>query len=284
MLKMKREKINVGQVSLSVLTAGPVDGAAVVVLHGFPERAESWIKHIEYLSSRGFFVIAPDQRGYEQSDKPQSISDYTLDILAADIIGLIDHFKKDSVYLIGHDWGCAVGWFLISFHAERFKKAILISSPHWDIFKKHLFTNPRQFLKSWYVFFIQLPKIPEFFVESGNYKNAIKELKKSAFNREYPLKELEELREGWSRNKSMPTMLNWYRALRLLKTPELSPKIKVPVTLLWGKRDPFFVEQMAEESSALCEEVELVILKNTGHWPHHENVAELHQYIDQWSI
>ena len=284
MVEMKRSKIKVGDVSLSVLTAGPSEGTAVVLLHGFPERAASWHKQIDYLSSLGYFVIAPDQRGYEESDKPEAVSNYQLGILADDIIGLINHFNKESVYLIGHDWGCVVGWYLISFHSERFKEAILMSSPHWTIFKKNILTNPKQFLKSWYIFLIQLPKIPEFFIGSNNYKKFADEIKKSAFNEEYPAQDLEELRLGWIKNKSMGYMLNWYRALRELKTPVLTGKIKVPVTILWGTRDPFLLLEMGQESLALCESAELVSLENTGHWPQHENALELQKHIDNWTV
>ncbi len=176
-MDIKRESIVVKDVSLSVLTAGDVNGPAVVLLHGFPEEAKAWMEEIQFLSSKGYFVIAPDQRGYGKSDKPQSISDYRLEILGEDIISLMDYFKKERAYLIGHDWGCVVGWHLLDLYKERFIQSILMSSPHASIFQKHLLTNPIQVLKSWYMFTIQLPKIPEMYIARNDYKNFAEQIK-----------------------------------------------------------------------------------------------------------
>lgn len=177
----RKERISVGKINLSVITAGPRDGAAVVVLHGFPERAESWQVQIDQLVKQGFFVIAPEQRGYDESDKPKEVSAYRLDTLAQDILLIMDHYQIKEAHLIGHDWGCVVGWYLVSFHADRIKKAVLLSSPHWEVFRKHLLTNPKQMLKSWYMFAIQLPFLPEMIIQSGHFHYFQKAIASSSF-------------------------------------------------------------------------------------------------------
>lgn len=119
-MNIQRNKIKTANITLSVLTAGPDNGPPVVLLHGFPERAESWLAEINFLTAHGYFVIVPDQRGYEESDKPRDLKAYTHDVLASDIIAVIDYLKKDRVYLITHDWGTSVGWFLLTYYGSRF--------------------------------------------------------------------------------------------------------------------------------------------------------------------
>ena len=271
-MELKKELIKVGDIHLNVFTAGPSDGEGVVVLHGFPENAKSFENQIQLLASQGFFVMAPDQRGYGDSDKPKKIRDYKMEFLAGDIIGMLNHYKKDRVYLLGHDWGSAIGWFLITFYEERFKKAILMSSPHWEVFKHHLLTNPKQIAKSWYMFLIMLPKIPEGLMSSQYFLEA---LGKSALNRPYPKENLLQLKKEWEEKMSLSSMLNWYRAMKDLKAHAPERLITVPTTLVWGARDPFLGESMAHDSLERCEKGNLMLLKGTGHWPHHENPEEI---------
>lgn len=278
-MELKKDLIKVNDIYLSVFTAGPLDGEGVVLLHGFPENAESFKVQIELLAAQGFFVMAPNQRGYGDSDKPKKISAYRMELLALDIIGVLNHYKQDRVYLLGHDWGSAIGWFLITFYEERFKKAILMSSPHWEVFKHHLFFNPKQILKSWYMFLIMLPKIPESLIKLKGHKYFLEALEKSAFNKPYPKENLLELSKEWEEKESMPSMLNWYRAMKDLKAHAPKRLISVPVILVWGRRDPFLGESMAHDSIERCEQGNLMLLKSTGHWPHHENESEIKELL-----
>src|SRR5689334_12999135 len=100
--------INTNGIRLHVVQAGPTDGPLVILLHGFPEFWVGWSKQIPALAQAGYRVWAPDQRGYNLSDKPKGLDAYTLDQLAADVIGLIDASGRDKVFLVGHDWGAAV--------------------------------------------------------------------------------------------------------------------------------------------------------------------------------
>lgn len=274
-MELKNEMIQAGGIRLNVITAGPKGGPPVVLLHGFPERALSWRDYIELLANHGFFVIAPEQRGYGHSERPGKVSDYRMECLSLDIVHVMNHYQIKKANLIGHDWGCAVGWFLITIYPERFNKALLLSSPHWEVFRKHLLLNPSQALKSWYMFAIQFPKLPELFISAHNFKFFGEAIKKSAFNAPYPESELVALKKEWKEKSSMTFMLNWYRAMKDLKEKSPKEKISVPVTLVWGARDPFLQKKMAEDSLALCEKGQFILLENTGHWPHHENKIEL---------
>ncbi|HEX2979920.1 MAG TPA: alpha/beta hydrolase, partial [Anaerolineaceae bacterium] len=110
--------------------AGPVDGPLVVLLHGFPEFWYGWRNQIAPLAQAGFHVVAPDQRGYNLSDKPAGIGAYHLDALAADVLSILDHFKREQAFVVGHDWGAAVAWHLAIHHPERVERLAILNVPH----------------------------------------------------------------------------------------------------------------------------------------------------------
>src|SRR3954469_16269787 len=91
-----------GEVTLHVAEAGPADGPLVILLHGFPEFWFGWRYQIGALAAAGFHVVAPDQRGYNLSDKPRGVARYDIDILAADVIALAAHYTADAFSVVGH--------------------------------------------------------------------------------------------------------------------------------------------------------------------------------------
>lgn len=279
MYEISRQNVSVNKVILSVLTAGPPDGEPVVILHGFPEYALSFKKQILHLAGHGYFVIAPDQRGYHLSSKPLFPKNYALPKLCQDVLGLMDHFKIKKAYLLGHDWGSIVSWQLISLYPERFLKAVITSSPHASVIRKHLFTDVSQILKSWYIFFAQIPLIPEALLKADSYEFFKRKIRESSLYGPYDESELSALQESWVKNKSMKPMLNWYRAMSKNRSKKLGGKISVPVTLLWGKCDPFVGSQMAFECAELCESCEVILFNETGHWPHHERADEINRLL-----
>lgn len=275
MTDILRTSIHCHQITLNVLTAGPLDGKMVLLLHGFPERAESWTDQIHYLAELGFFVVAPDQRGYNESSAPDSIKAYKLNTLALDILFLVKHFRKDKVMIVGHDWGAIVGWYLITFFPETFEKAVLASAPHWHLFKKYLLSHSKQILKSWYIFFIQIPILPEWFLGLNSYQTLASMIKKN----QYPESKIEELKQSWIEHKKLRFMLNWYRAMRYLKVRAPKFKIQVPTHIVWGEEDPFCLSEMAPMCKEYCLESTVTIMKGVGHWPQHQNSDEFNSIL-----
>lgn len=272
MTSISRISIHCNHINISVLTAGPQDGKMILLLHGFPENAESWNKQIEFLAVKGYFVVAPDQRGYAHSSSPELVMSYQLDTLALDMLFLVKHFRKEKVYLLGHDWGAVVGWYLVSYFPETFEKAVLASAPHWDVFKKHLLTHPKQILKSWYIFFIQIPFLAEIFFK---YR-----LDKMIVHNRYPVEKVESLKKSWV--DRLPTMLNWYRAMKYLLVKLPKDKISVPVHIVWGEEDPFCLKEMAGDCTHYCQNSELTIMPKLGHWPQHESTHQFNEIIDSY--
>ena len=111
--------ISTNGITLHTVTAGPEDGPLVLLLHGFPEFWYSWRRQIPALAAAGFRVLAPDQRGYNLSDKPRELSAGLLDALAADVLGLIDDAGRERAFVVGHDWGAMVAWWLALVAPQR---------------------------------------------------------------------------------------------------------------------------------------------------------------------
>lgn len=124
---MKEGFAEVNGIKLHYVEEG--SGEAVLLLHGFPEFWYGWRKQIPELSKK-YRVIAPDMRGYNLSDKPEKIGDYNIDMLAADIAGLVKSLGLQKVILVGHDWGAAVAWATAAMHPEVVSKLAILNVPH----------------------------------------------------------------------------------------------------------------------------------------------------------
>lgn len=154
---MDHSQIKTNGIHLHVAQAGPKDGPLVILLHGFPEFWYGWRHQIPSLADAGYRVWAPDQRGYNLSEKPDRIADYRIDALASDVIGLIDAAGREKAFLIGHDWGAAVAWFIARTDPERLKRMVILNVPHGAVMQKHLRRNPAQRRRSWYIYFFSDP-------------------------------------------------------------------------------------------------------------------------------
>jgi pimeloyl-ACP methyl ester carboxylesterase len=278
---MNHERITTNGISLHVVTDGREGGPQVILLHGFPEYWYGWHKQIPFLAERGFRVSAPDQRGYNESDKPEGVRAYSIDELAKDVVGLIDASGRDKVYLVGHDWGAAVAWWVAIKYPERLHKLVILNVPHPIIMLRNLATNPRQLVKSWYMFYFQLPVLPELGFRRKNGKQLAASLRGLARSpRAFTDEDLEHYREAWSRPGAATGMLNWYRAM-LRASPEIPSdvRVKVPTLMIWGKQDTALGSELAQPSIDLCDDGRLVFIEEAGHFVQHDEPARVNELI-----
>jgi pimeloyl-ACP methyl ester carboxylesterase len=280
MEKLEHRQVQTNGIGLHVVQAGPADRPLVILLHGFPEFWYGWRHQIPYLAGAGYRVWAPDQRGYNLSDKPKGIAAYRSDDLAADVIGLIDAAGRDKAFLVGHDWGAAVAWWTAARYAERIERMVIMNAPHWRVMREHLERNPAQWLKSWYILFFQIPWLPEALGRLGNRHPA-------AFGRGgagmYTNADPELYRKAWLQPNALTSMINWYRAsARKPSPPPPTPRISVPTLLIWGSRDAYLVREMAQPSIDLCDDGRLVFFENATHWVQHEEPAGVNRLIDDF--
>ncbi|MEA2630467.1 MAG: epoxide hydrolase 4 [Chloroflexota bacterium] len=272
--------ITTNGVALHVVRAGPEDGPAVILLHGFPEPWLCWRHQIGPLAEAGLRVLAPDQRGYNTSAKPPRVSDYALDVLAADVIGLIDASGRAQVTLVGHDWGGVVAWWVALRHPERVERLAILNAPHPAAFRRYLRHHPAQLLRSWYVFFFQLPRLPEANFRRANWHELARALRTTSRPGAFSDEDLEQYRRAWSEPGAITSMIHWYRAaLRYPAPTPPDPRIHVPTLLLWGNRDAFIQRGVAEASLALCDDGRLEWFEEATHWLHHEEPERVNRLL-----
>lgn len=272
------QRINTNGISLDVHQSGPEGGELVILLHGFPEHGMAWKAQIEFLAAQGYRVWAPDQRGYAGSDKPTGAMSYQTHILALDVMGLADAAGAEQFHLVGHDWGAAVAWIIASNHAGRVKTLTILNVPHPSAFLKFLKSDFRQIKRSWYMFVFLLPKLPEWLLRRKNYAYMQNAIVKTAVRGTFSPEEIKDYLMAWSQPQAVKSMVNWYRAaLRKPSQPKLA-KVPVPTHIIWGRKDQFLLEELAELSLAYCEDASVTYLDNAGHWLAHEeadNVSAL---------
>jgi pimeloyl-ACP methyl ester carboxylesterase len=263
--------IKTNGVTLHVVTAGPADGQPVVLLHGFPEFWYGWKHQIPALAQAGYRVIVPDQRGYNQSDKPAGLENYTIDKLTGDIVGLIEHFGYTDAFIVGHDWGAMVAWSLGLYHPQRVRRLVTMNVPHPVVFSRTLRGSVGQMLKSWYVAFFQIPAVPEFMLSLGGYSVAANAIKSSGKPSTFSDAEMVKYKEAWAREGAVTGMLNWYRAYAQ-KPPARAASIRLamPTLLIWGKNDVALSHEMAQPSIDLCDDGQLVLIDDATHWVQHD--------------
>ncbi len=261
------------------VTAGPKEGQVVILLHGFPEFWYGWHRQIEPLAAAGFRVIVPDQRGYNLTSKPSGVTAYALTELVSDVIAIADQLRQEKIFLAGHDWGAAVAWSAALLHPQRVAKLVVLNVPHPSVMRKFLSTRPRQFLRSWYMFFFQLPWLPEAFLSAFNFRLGSRALLRSSRPGTFSAEDLAQYRAAWSQSGALTAMINWYRALFRTRTKFPDKTVRVPTRILWGERDAFLLAEMAHESLRYCTSAELFTFANATHWLQHEEPARISELL-----
>ena len=255
----------------------------VLFLHGFPEFWYAWRKQIGYFADKGYLVVAPDQRGYNLSDKPQGVAAYKIDELAKDIIGLIDAYDRKQIFLVGHDWGASVSWWLSLKYPERISKMVILNVPHPKVMTKHVFSNPDQMQKSWYIFYFQLPGAVEHLAASTNYQWVLNLITSNARPGAFTPADLEEYRKAFAQPGAFSAMVNWYRAM--IQTKQEQPKsfdVTVPMIFMWGDDDIAMLSQLADESMPYCKQGKLIKFPGTSHWIQHEEADKVNKLIEDF--
>jgi pimeloyl-ACP methyl ester carboxylesterase len=252
-------------VTLNVAEAGPDDGTPVILLHGFPEFWFGWRHQIGALADAGYHVIAPDQRGYNLSDKPSGVAHYDVDRLADDVAALAAHYTGAPVNLVGHDWGAVAAWWTTTRHPQLVRKLAVLNCPHPAVWRDAMKRVPAQRRASWYVAAFQIPWLPEALMRARRFDalaTAIREAKAPV-----SADELARYREAWGRPGALTAMVNWYRAvLRHDFQPIPQGSIRTPVRIIWGEQDRYALPALAEMSKALCADAELTFLPEATHW------------------
>lgn len=249
-------------------------GPLVVLLHGFPEAWFAWQHQIPALAAAGYRVVAPDMRGYNLSSKPAGVRAYTTDLLTGDVAALIravgDRRPDGSVApatVVGHDWGAAVAWLFAMRHPELLARLAILNVPHPARMMQGLRTL-RQLRKSWYIFFFQLPWLPERSFRARDFAVLRQTLRRDpvrpgAFGDEDIARYIEAARLPGALTGGM----NYYRAL--IRHPQAAgavQRIDAPVLVIWGEQDRYLGPELAEPSPKWVPNCRVERLPGASHW------------------
>lgn len=262
-----------------VLADGPPAGPLVVMLHGFPEGAESWSRQIEALAKDGALAIAPDMRGYGGTDAPPDVAAYALPRLVEDVAGIVKAFGRDRAHIAGHDWGAIVAWFFAGTHPEMTDSLTALSVGHPGALAAATATDEDQRTRSKYVaLFLMEGKAEEVLSEDGQRRL------RAMFDGKLPRGAVERFGRSLSRPGRLTAALNYYRANlhRSNWWAGLDPNVRitVPTTLLWGDQDPALGRVQAEGTASRVEgPFHLEVLGGAGHWLQFERGAEVTRFL-----
>jgi len=237
---------------------GPLDGEAVVLLHGFPERATCWRRVEPLLAEHGLRTYAPDQRGYSPGARPSGRRAYRTGELVRDIEALVDRIGG-PVHLVGHDWGAAVGWGLVMTRPELVRTWTAVSVPHTGAFMSSMLTST-QGLHSTYMGFFQLPMVPELLAGRGLFEPWLRRAGMDA-------EDVARFRTEVLEDGALPGGLAWYRALPFSAGGASGRKVTVPTTMVWSDGDVAITRAPVEATAAFVDApYELVVLEGVSHW------------------
>jgi pimeloyl-ACP methyl ester carboxylesterase len=283
---VRHDYAQLGDVRLHYAECGRAGGRLVLLLHGFPECWYSWRHQLTALGER-FHVVAPDLRGYNLSDKPARVSDYRMEKLLGDVLGLMDHFGARDAGVVGHDWGAAVAWEAAARHPERVWKVAALQVPPLPVWVANM--TAKQALSSWYMLFFQLPFLPEWQIRAGDFAGLGRMFKKTSRPGTFTDTDIavykNALRQKSERTNTtaLTAALNYYRAnvftalSRSSGTAQAArARIRVPTLFIYGERDfaivPETVRDVGKHVDAPYRELRLA---NSNHWVQQESPAEV---------
>jgi len=265
-------------IHLDVVDEGPTDAPVLIFLHGFPESHRTWRHQIRHFSDR-FRCIAPDQRGYRGSSKPQEVSAYTPDKLIGDIFLLADTLGIGSFTIVGHDWGGAIAWGVaLGGQHLRVERAIIANAPHPAIFQKLLYTHPVQREASQYIRGFRNPANDALVKEHGLTGLLMKEVKWDRPSAMEP-EERDQLLRDWQNRDAAFGMLNYYRASPIDVptmdapfevpagyTPPQLPRLTIPTLVIWALDDLALPPENLEGLEEIIDPLTIVRVPDCGHF------------------
>jgi pimeloyl-ACP methyl ester carboxylesterase len=259
---------------------GPPDGEMFILLHGFPEGAESWSQQLDALAKAGFLAVAPDLRGYGLSDAPEGVESYTIDHIAEDVRFIITAFGRPGAHVAGHDWGGMVAWFFAGRYPEMTKTLTVLSVPHPAALAAASRDDEDQQQRSRYVGLFVQPGKAERVLADDEYRRLRHMFTIGPSPDAVPRSVVDHFTRSLSRPGRLTAALNYYRANLAgsggwESLTAIGP-ITMPTVLLWGDQDPALGRRAAEATGQHVEgEYRLEVLEGAGHWLQFERGAEV---------
>ncbi|RQH25983.1 alpha/beta hydrolase [Okeania hirsuta] len=271
--------ITANSIKIHYVTQG--SGPLMLMLHGFPEFWYSWRHQIPEFA-QDYKAVALDLRGYNESDKPEDKSAYVMSEFIKDIEGVIKELGYEKCVLVGHDWGGVIAWSFAYAHPEMVEKLIVMNIPHPAKFKEGLGT-PEQLLRSWYMFFFQLPFLPELMLEFDDYQ-AIGSIFQSMVNKSAVTDaDIEAYKDAVAKRGALTSMINYYRNIfsGFFNQQEWGI-LRIPTLMLWGEEDTALGKELTYGTEEYVENFQIRYIPNCGHSVQQEQPQLVNQYMREF--
>ena len=265
-------------------------GRLVILLHGFPECWYSWRHQLVALGD-SYRVVAPDMRGYNLSDKPARVEDYKINLLVDDVLGLVRHFGEKQAAIVGHDWGAGLAWAVAQSHPEYVWKLAALQVPPMTAWRANM--TFRQALRSWYMLFFQLPRVPEWLMSANDYALVERAFKKTvARPGTFTDTDIAVYKKALREPGALTAAINYYRAnvfsmftkRRRERDEEISDgRIRVPTLFIFGEQDHAIVPETVRGVKAYIDApYREVRIKQSAHWVQNEAIAEVNAALQSF--
>lgn len=270
--------VRVNGIELHYVTRGT--GPLVLLLHGFPEFWYSWRHQIPALAEH-YTVVALDQRGYNESAKPEW--GYETDVLVADVVEVIKALGYERAILVGHDWGGVVAWATAISYPQRIERLIVLNAPHPAIFAEQLRTNPEQRRKSLYMGFFALPFLPELLLSRNDYAALERILRGQARRADaFHDEDIEHYKDAISKPGALTAALNWYRAAArgtrgMYRASGM--QVQAPTLLIWGANDRFLGSELVVGTERFVADLTVRMIDDSSHWVQQDAPDEVTRHM-----
>lgn len=266
--------VNANGLSFEVSELGDGDRLALC-LHGFPEHAFSWRFQMPMLAASGYRVWAPNLRGYGASSRPGGREAYAIEKLLDDVAALIDAAGCRETVLLAHDWGAVIAWYFAMRKQRPLARLVICNVPHPGPSSRRGLSWA-QLKRSWYVFFFQLPWLPEAMLGRDQAKAIGDMMRASAVDKSrFPPEVGEVYRQNAAQPGALTAMINYYRALviggGLRRQQKLGyPVIDVPTLMVWGEDDVALTKETTYGTEEFVRQLTIRYLPRVSHWVQQE--------------
>lgn len=256
-------------------------------LHGFPEHSHSWRFQLPLLAEMGYLAWAPNLRGYGSTTRPLGVKNYAMPHLLADVAGLIDASGAEEVVLIAHDWGGVIAWQFALHQVRPLSKLVVMNIPHPRLFARAL-RSWAQLKRSWYIFFFQLPGLPEWMLGRNGARAIGQMFRGMAIDKSrFPNDVLDVYQRNASQPGALTAMINYYRAVfsGRPKAGDAAPKpgqLEVPTLMIWGEEDIALGKELSYDTEKLVRDFTIRYLPGVSHWVQQEAPEKVNAILQAW--
>ncbi|KAK3601193.1 hypothetical protein CHS0354_004393 [Potamilus streckersoni] len=276
------EFVHLKEVRLHYVANGNKKKPLMLLVHGFPEFWYSWRYQLREFRKQ-YRVVAIDQRGYGDSDKPSGVKNYSTEKLTGDIKQLISALGYSRCVLVGHDWGGAVACHFAMCNPEMVEKLIILNCPHPAIFASYMRKNLEQFRKSWYMMFFQVPVLPEIAFWANDFKlleSILLGEKGGVQSQETTAADIEAYKYCFSSKGSVTNPLNYYRAAFRYPLDKKNIRlIEKPTMIIWGCPDVALNQELAPLAGKLVPDLTIKYIEDASHWIQQDRPNEVNKFI-----